>query len=246
MEDNSVIRVKKHILRKHILSFVLIIICLSNNRLQSFASKIDTIPIIEEIDLSQDLNFTVNNNCSGHTYFMQAAANTRGCFLVYSRHINPDNYSDVNFKKVYIDVYHSDGTFWQELSFTASFDMAVAFEENTVIIYFYDSVLVYDLATQEIHSYAISEGAAISEGLYKELRSKEFTVGEWTYLCKKAFGDYVELVRSNGNQVQVLVEMPGTSSFWGNVVFPGSVIGIGIMAIIIFQFKRNRRRKKAS
>lgn len=177
---------------------------------------------------------------------MQAAANTSGCFLIYSRHINPDDYSDVSFKKAYIDIYHSDGTFWQELSFTTSFDMAVAFEENEVIIYFYDSVLVYDLTTQEIHSYAISEGAAINEGLYKELRSKEFTAGEWTYHCKKDFGDYVALVRSNGNQAQVLVEMPGMSSFLGDVIFPGSIIGIGIMAIIICQFKRNQRRKKSS
>lgn len=232
--------------RRLILSFILIIIYLSTNSLQSFASKIDTIPIIEEIDLPQDLNFTVNNNCSGHAYFMQAAASTSGCFLVYSRHVNPDNYSDVNFKKVYIDVYHSDGTFWQELSFTTSFDFAVAFEDNVVKIYFYDSVLNYDLTTQELHSYAISEGVAINEDLYKELRSKEFTVGKWTYRCKKAFGNYVALVRSNGEQVQILIEMPGMFSFFRNVIFPGSAIGIGIMAIIVWQFKRNQRNKKNS
>ena len=228
--------------RKLILLFLSIVLCFFAIYVPTFASTTETVPIIEEVVLPHNLNFTVNDRCSGHTYFMQAAANATGQFLVYSRHINPDDYSDVDFKKVFIDIYSFDGVFLQELSLTTSSDLAVAFEGNTVMIYFYSSVLSYDLTTQECHYYITPEGMAINQGLYKQLRSEKFTAGRWSYRCKKSFGDFVELVRSDGDNEQVLVEMPGRTSFFSNVVIPGFLVGINITVITIWLI----RRKKSS
>lgn len=238
MEDDDMIRI-----RKLILAFLLISICLLPHYPRTLALETNSIPIIKEIDVPQELDFSVSKICSKHTYFMQAAANTSGCFLVYSRHMNPDNYSDLNFKKAYIDVYHSDGKFWQELSFTTPFDLAVAFEENVIVIYFYNSVLTYDLTTQETHCYATPEGAAINNGLYKQLRSQKFIVGKWTYRCKKTAGNYVKLVRSDGTQEQILIDMAGMFPFLKGAILPAGASGIGMIIIVIWQHKRKQNRK---
>lgn len=233
-------------IRKLTLLLIVAQIFLSTNLLSGYAAATDIIPVIEEIDLPQDLNFSVSDICSGHAYFMQAAANETGYFAIYSRHIDPDDYAKVDFKKVYIDIYRPDGGFLQELSFTTSLDLAVELKDKTVNIYFYGSVLVYDFTTKEVSHYAIPEGAAVNGSMYKQLRSREFTAGDWVYTCKKGFDGYVKLARSDGSQVQVLVEMPGASDLWGKVILPGGAIGIISMIIIVCQFKRKQCRKQVS
>lgn len=230
-------------IRKMILMLFAALLLLASNSLFVSASGFDTIPILEAIDLPQDLDFTVSSVCSGHAYFMQAAADPSGCCAVYSRHVDPDDYSKVDFQKVYIDIYQSDGSFLQELTFKTPFDLAFELEGKYVNIYFYKSVLVYDLTTQELFHYAIPDGAAVNGGLYKQLRSKEFTAGNWVYRCKKGFGGYVKLTRSDGEQVQVLVEMPGTGDLWTRMILPSGAIGIVIM-IIAWQVIKKQNRKK--
>ena len=211
-----------------------------------FASEIYTIPILEEIELPQELDFTINHTCSGHAWFMQAAANESGCYAVYSRHVNPNDYSKVDFKRVYVDVYRPDGSFLTEVSFMTSSDLALGLEDNSVIIYFYDSILIYDLISQELHSYSIPEGSAVNGEIYKQLRSKEFTVGNWVYSYEKGFNGYVKLIRSNGPEVQVLVTMHGNDLLWRKVVLPGCVVGMIITIIIVQQIKRKQYRKRGS
>ena len=57
----------------------------------TFALGDHTVPILEEIELPPDLNFAVSNMCSGHIFFMQAAANESGYFAIYSLHVDPDD-----------------------------------------------------------------------------------------------------------------------------------------------------------
>lgn len=229
--------------KRVILLFILVIVLLSMNCLMAFASSVDAIPILEEIDLPQELNFSVSNTCSGHAYFMQAAANENGGFAVYSRHVDPSDFSQVDFKKVYIDIYHSDGTLLQELSFTTALAFAFAYEENAVNIYFHDSVLIFDLIAQELRHYAIPEGAAVNGGMYKQLRSKEFSAGNWIYSYKKGFNGYVKLLRSDGKQMQLLVEMPGSGELLRKVILPGGIAGIIWMMIAVWQLKKKRCKK---
>ena len=209
-----------------------------------FASETETIQRLSEIDLPEDLNFTVNETCSEHTYFLQATANEGGCFAIYSLHVNPNDARDFDFDKVYIDIYNSDGTFSKELSFFTSQGLTVEVDENTINIYFYTSMLVYDLTTQELSHYDIPDGAAENSGKYKRLRSKEFSVGKWTYSCEKGASDgYTKLIRSNGEQTQLLVEMPGTLALRGKYMFGGISIGV-VMTVISLFFIVKRRRDK--
>lgn len=207
-----------------------------------FASAVTSVPVIQEIDLPQNLDFTVNNICSKHAYFMQAAAAENGCFIVYSRHVNPSDHSDVDFEKVYIDIYGPDGIFWKELSFRSSLDCAVEIDNNTVKVYFFSSVLIYSLDTNEVHHYKIPEGLATNGGTYKQLRNKKFTKGNWEYSYKKGMNGYVGLVRCDGSQTQVLVEMPGTSSILWRIILPGTVSAIVMLAIIVCKKKVGRHR----
>ena len=233
--------------------FSLLLVCsflfLSMNCLFTCAAEIDEVPLLEEIDLPEDLNFSVNDTCTKHAYFEQAAANENGCFAVYSLHVNPDAPEDVDYTKKYIDIYNSDGTLLQEISFYTTYSLAFELKENTINIYFRLSALVYDLATQEIKCYAIPEGLAVNGKLYnadgeeyKQLRSKVFTAGGWTYSCKKGLYGYTELIRSNGEQEQVVVEMLGSDE----VVFraiPACIEGAIIIAISIFVKRRVKRDK---
>lgn len=216
--------------RKVILFLIILIFCLTTC-LSILASAATPIPIIKEIDLPHDLKFAVNKTCSRHAYFMQAAADENGCFVVYARHVNPDDNSEVDFKKVYIDIYNANGDFLKELSFNTSLDCAVEIDGDAISVYFYSSVLIYSLATEEIHHYEIPDGAAVNGDLYKELRSKEFTEGDWEYHYKRGLNGYVKLLRCDGTQTQVLVEMPGTSNATWKVILPGTAIGIIIVII---------------
>lgn len=195
---------------------------------------------LEEIDLPQGLNFTTSESCSGHAYFMQAAANDNGQFVIYSRHVNPNDPSAVDFEKVYIDVYNSDGSFFQEISFMTPLDLAVEYKTHVINIYFYSSALVYELTTQELHHYAIADGEATNGDIYKQLRNKNFSAGSWEYSYKKGFNGYVKLLRSNGEQEHLLVEMPGTSKYSLKVVVPGIIVGLIGATLVMTRSKRRQ------
>lgn len=198
------------------------------------------IQVLDEIDIPENLNFSVRDTCSEeYDYYMQATAREDGCFAVYARQVN--RYG-TDFEKVYIDLYDSDGDFLQEISFTTPFDLAVELTKETVNIYFYKSILVYNLETQELFNYSIPDGAAVNGGVYKNLRKKEFVSGEWTYICKKTSGEYTELIRSKDDQLEVLVELPGSGiNFFGDVYFPS--VAIAIIGILFKELLKKRKKK---
>jgi len=196
------------------------------------------IPVIEEIDVPANLDFEVHSIQGEYAYFMQATARTDGAFAVYGRHWGADG--NVDLEVVYIDLYDKDGNFLQELTFRTPFNIAVELTDTSVNIYFYASLLCYDLETQSLHNYSIPENFAENEGIYERLRAAEFSAGNWKYICKKSFDGYTALTRSNEQQTQTLVQMEGTgNSFW-NVFFPG--LAIGTLGTIILV--RSQKKKK--
>lgn len=187
----------------------------------------------EETDIPQDLAFSVGNTCLGHAYFKQAVANEDGMCAVFSLHVNPEDPADVNFKKAYIDIYDVDGSFLQELSFITPHTFSMELTDETVNLFFYDSVLIYTLQTQALHRYKITPlSDADSEKL---LPAKEFTCGDWTYRCTKGWNGYVQLTRTSNLETQILVDMPGMKRLLWESVFPGlaaavaiTLVGVGI------------------
>lgn len=223
---------------------VVMLLCMSLLLLSIFpvsASVIADIPIIREIDIPENLSFSISDYCSGHAYFMQAAADRTGSFIVYSRHVDIDNIGNTDFQKVYIDIYKPDGVFLQEISLITPLDCAVSLNGGFIEIYFYKSVLIYNISTQEIHSYEIPDGAAVESGLFSRLREKTFTSGEWTYSYKKGFNGFTGLVRHNNSEEQVLIEMVGTEKMLWNLYIPSGLLAIVIVFLVLF-FKANRHK----
>lgn len=213
--------------------------CLINASSLEFAN----ITVIDEIDIPENLEFSVSKVCSRYDYFMQATAREDGCFAIYARHVDMDQRNGTDFEKVYIDLYDADGKFVEELSFTTPFDLAVELTQETVNIYFYKSVLVYNLETQELRNYSIPDGSATNIGLYERLRENEFVSGEWLYSCKKTYGNFTELSRSNGNQYQILLQTSGTEFSFGKAFFGGLVIAV-TGAMFVKWLKKHREKNR--
>ena len=108
-------------------------------------------------------------------------------------------------------------------------------------IYFYNSVLIVNLETNQVHYYAIPDSAGLNGNMYHLVEEKEFTAGNWTYRCKKGLTGYVKLLRSDGEQVQVLVEMPGTGRFFLSAILPGMATVVLIMLIRPWSLIRKAR-----
>ena len=222
---------------------LLVILLFFQCSILAFALDNKSVPTLEAIELPPDLNFTVSHSCSGHAFFMQATANESGYFAIFTLHVNPDDLSDVDFKKVYIDIYQPDGTFLQELSFTTPLALTLALEENHVNIVFDNTVLVYDFVTQELSHFAIPTDATGNNGTPAQSGSKNFSVGEWDYSCKKGFLGYVKLLRTNGDQEQVLIEIPEKHLYFGKLVLPGS-IAAGLIIRIAVKCRKSTHKNK--
>lgn len=219
------------------------LIAFSFSGLTVFASGTESNYEFTEIDLPQGLNFTVNDTCTGHAYFMQAAANEQGSFAVLSLHVNPNDIQDFDFGKVYVDLYNSDGVFYQEISFETASAFVIQLETDCLNMYFQDSLMVYDLETRELTNYAIPPEAPEYGGM-EELRAESFSAGDWEYTCRKGVRGYVELSRSDGNQVQVLVQARETLEMIVYLVLPLSVIALAVIVVFFYLKGRNRRRLK--
>lgn len=244
MENNqSCGLIKKTNLFKCFVVFLLICLLFPST---IYSSGIDPIPTMEELTLPQDLGFTENNQCTGHAFFMQAAANDQGEFIVYSRHVNAEDYTDVDYSKVYIDIYNSDGSFFRELSFMTPYDIVVELQTDQVRIYFWDAVLIYEIQTHQLAYYSLPSNYGWDSGLFSKLRSKTFTAGNWKYSCRKGIGSgtyYRMLSRSNDEDTQELIMMPGAMNQVTHVLLPGGILGLIIFSIAVIRFSKKRRRE---
>lgn len=191
-----------------------------------------------EIAIPDDLDFSVNDTCSGHLTFQEADAREDGMFIVVAHHYVSGEHTEDTFIKKYIDIYSSDGTFLQELTFRTEFAFSTALTEDEIVLYFYDYALVYDLQTQELKAYSTPKGDS-----QKNLFQKSFTRGTWTYQCEGSAGNYWRFVRSNGTEEQVLVELSG-NVYSSGLTLP-LAIAMAVVALCLWvQFGLRKRRKK--
>ena len=206
----------------------------------SFALSVADIPKHKTNVFPEDLDLQINKECSGHSYFLQADANEKGDFIVLSHKEKYDKDNNDVFKKKYVDIYGADGKFCFELVFTTTMDPALRLDKNTLYLVFYNNIVTCDIETQEINYYYI-QGNKIWESTNSEIRQQEeFTVGEWTYECKRNIQlDYVKLIRSNNNQTDVLLEMPGSQS----KAFYGIFFALGAVLILIGKKIVKNKRK---
>ena len=181
--------------------------------IDAYALESGVIAVLDELDLPKDLDFSVNDTCSGHLYYVQASAREDGSFAICTHYYENNNPTDDTFYRQYIDIYNADGTFWGELSFRLSTGYSMELTDETINLYMLSSVLVYDFETGDVRHYSIPYSSLYDSGLYNELREKEFVCGDWKYYCVKSWGNYTKLVRDNDMEEQVLIDMKGTYQF---------------------------------
>lgn len=223
-------------------------LCISTiffNSSVSFALSVTEIPKVRINEFPKNLELHINQECSGHTYFLQADANENGDYVVLSHKESYDKENNDVFKKKYVDVYNSDGEFLYEVIFTTEMEAALRIDGNTVYLIFYNYLLTFDIVTQAINYYEIS-GDKLWEYTNKEIiQSEEFTVGGWDYECKRNLKiGYMKLIRSNNTESDVLIEMEGSQirDFYG--LFYG-VSAIFVLIIIkIVKSKHKSPNKK--
>ena len=172
-----------------------------------YAENFHGMETLGQYEIPEDFAFRVSDTCSGHDNFLQAHAREDGWFAVQTVHTDRDR--DLVYKLRYVDLYDSEGNFVKEFSFFTTQVYDVELTENALILYAQTNVISYDLNTGELAGYKITPRAPIENGLLSELRSEEFTAGQWTYSCKKSQFGYVELSRTNGEQTQVLLTYDG-------------------------------------
>ena len=234
------------------LAVLLVLLLVGNMNFAASALEFGGIAVTGELPIPDDFFFTVNDDCSTHPQFNQAAASANGCFAVHSFHIDTETVTDKTFHKNYIDLYNADGSFCKEISFETQYAFNMELTEKTLCLYFDSCVIVYDLEDEQLYNYSIPEYAAEESGLNQKLRASRFTSGEWEYRCERYFTDYRRLVRSNEEQTQVLVEMPGlgmrhdvgllTGAFYALLLV--ALLAVTPVALIIIAVICIRERKK--
>ncbi len=232
--------------QKTVLMLIFLFVCFITSSVGVFALDIGGVTVTKEIDLPEDLSFSESDVVSRYDYFDQVTAREDGSFAVYARQVDMDNPNNNDFEKVFIDLYDSDGDFVKELSFSTPASLAIELAEETLNIYFYQSLLVYNLDTKELKNYSVSKEAVDDSGVFDRLRVNEFKCGKWKYSCKKTNGYYTELVRNSGDEEQILLTTTGTDfSLWKSIL-----AGIGIALIgplfSIWMKKRKANTKNAS
>ena len=187
----------------------------------------------EPSDVSDRLDITVSDICTGHEYFYQISATEQGSFIVVSRYTDIKEDRDLVYKQHYMDVYSPEGVFLAELSFCTEQDFAAELTNDAVILYFYDYIIVYDYFTGKLHSYPTSPGESIENGTYERLKKTDFELGGWRYHCKKGFHGYSQLTRTNGSMTQT-ISFDGNQLLLRNTILPGVLSAGVILAIFVF------------
>ncbi len=225
--------------KKTVLMLIFLFVCFITSSVGVFALDVSDVNVTNEIDLPEDLCFSESDVASRYDYFNQVTAREDGCFAVYARQVDMDNPNNNDFEKVFIDLYDSDGNFIKELSFSTPASLVIELTQETLNIYFYQSVLVYNLDTKDLKYYSASEKAVDDSGVFDRLRVNEFECGKWKYSCKKTNGDYTELVRNSGDEAQILLITTGTGlSFWKAFL---SGIGIAMIGPLFRIWKKKRK-----
>ena len=216
--------------------------------LSGCTSNVESVPRLEEIELPTDLNFSVNTTCSKHKTFNQAVADETGIFATDSTPLEPEDVFSDKPALAYIDIYNADGSFMKEICFTTDYSFFIELTSEYLNIYFYNNVLVYNIYTDELDNYSTPEGLATDGGLLTSLSKKSFTSGQWTYTCKRGVGGYTKLFRDDGENDQLIVEMPGTVDHLTSIVIPGIIMGVFICSVppifLYFILKKRKRKNK--
>lgn len=230
-------------IKRKVSFLIALIMILLGIPVETFAIKFGGIETIGPCEIPDNFDFQASDICTGHDNFLQASVTKSGRFALYTKYTDIKENPDLVYKLAFVDIYNEEGVFQQELSFNTEQDLAIELTEETLNIYFYDSVFSYDFSSKVLSGYSIPPEAAINNGLYASLRKSEFDCGGWHYTCKKALHGYTSFFRENQQQREVLVSFSGTGITLWNTAIPALSIGIaGFVVCFIISRKRKANR----
>lgn len=199
-----------------------------------------TITPISKIPLNDELKLHVSYVYEERSGFSQVSAREDGCFLLLSR--STDRSDPEKMRRVYIDIYNEHGTFQKSLQYISPAGSDDAELTDTCVnVYFYRTMLSFDLKTDEFTMYVIPDNAIQESGLQEILNRREFDCGGWHYKCGASVTWYTTLTRSNGVVEEVLFKSPKAAFNWP-VWIIGEACGI---AIFLYFLHKRRQKKKA-
>lgn len=190
--------------------------------------------------LPADLEPQVLDVCADHQVFEQVSLREDGWFAVLSKYTNPSGNREDLFVLNYVDLYDEQGVFQKELCFRTAQTVKIELTRETLDVYFYDFVLRYRLDSHEIQADAITPGAIWNEERLRQLPQDEFSIGAWTYRCKKVSQGYTEFYRTNGRERQTLVSYEGTGFSASNNMLISALGGLAAAGLVVFLHKRRK------
>ena len=208
-------------------------------------TKVSGLEVLKEIEIPESFNFSINDTCSEHDFFTQATVQTDGTFAVHTFGIVAGDKIRSDFDSHFIDIYDAEGNFLKEISFQSKNDVAIELVDSILNIYLYSSVICYDLKTEDVHYYLVGDNAAWESGVVERVRAEKFQVGNWTYYYKDCFEGYTQLLRTDGEIVQTVLERTGRDKTY---LIPGILFGVvgflgGTASLIWYHKKKGTIRE---
>lgn len=226
----------------------------------SLAIEKTDIAVSYEIAIPADINFMINDVCTGHKTFIAADANEIGDFIIESgidtEILKKDK--STSLSNSYIDIYNKDGKFICELIVDCGLNRTFAvINDRTVYVFLGEGrVLLYNIDTQKASCHQIIDMDYWWQYFYQRFDYDEFSVGDWKYECVNSFnGGYKELVRFDGSTEEVIFSVKRNSEDISEDIkeSPFSIFSFSMcVAVGIYRFRRyktkaaNKNKKKFS
>lgn len=199
--------------------------------------------VSDSLQIPEEINLEIKDECIGHQSFIAADANDNGDFIIQSRIDNKilNNDKNTSLHSYYIDVFNSDGKFLCEISVERKiYGIVSVINDRTVYIFFSDNVLLYNIDTKSVSYHSV-----LAPGEWQKYQMKEnhsFSVGEWEYTCVPAFeGVYKELVRTNNITEEVVFSITDDYEFTKQFLL--RFIPIMLLIIVIMSYRKRRSGK---
>lgn len=233
------------IIRYTIISLLLLFSFVMN----SYAIETTKISISKDIGISEELNFSIRKQCTGHSVFYDADANENGDYIILAafEHISAQNEKEPNLHTYYIDIYNSNNEFLCELTFVKRFGADIAFNDRDVYIFFVDDVLIYNIDSGEASYHNVTIPGTWKKYDRQDIQS--FTVGKWEYNCIEDGAGYRELSRTDGTEKEILVSLDEDPflKFDFKKSIPNIILGLlsdVLLIIVVVKLTKKRCRYK--
>lgn len=214
----------------------------------AYASEQKAVPDDETKLLLEDIDFCIQDICSGHPSFVHYLVREDGWYAIYSRSTESGSATENVFSRAYIDVFNSSGELQLEISFFTRDDLTLNFSSNLLEIYLSEYMLSVDIATKEVTKTQTSRYYANENGLHAKFIKKKQNAGEWTYSCSGYSMNYTSLVREKENVKEVLLSLsgnvPGTGISKRSFIASAMTGCVFLLIPCILLNKRSNKRNK--